>query len=556
TYATGEEFGPLPGNCQVEVLRANVPGARLEAAAAPRVIRVTVKTPGQKEEFVVPEDRLIKEFKAGISTRFSSPTDRLVLIFAGRILKDQKTLSQHGIQDDATIYLVIQSQRRPQECLGQHAGSPEGAAATQAENSSLSSTAFGTDGLRELASNLGLNTANFSEFQSQLTSNPEMMFQLLENPFIQSRLSNPDLMTELITDNPLKQQVIQKIPEIGHFLNTPDMLRLMLELARSPATVREIMKDPSQALSFLASILEGGSASQHVGRDHPDLTLKAVQTQAAGNSFASLRSNSSLARGQTPSPPACTPQSSSPSNTSSSLGCSCSITDCTAQSCTGATPDPGRGASAAVSTTIKSLLQQAVKQFVQNILVRPGARSVRQSLSQNPDLGTQTPLQNPPTAGKPPMQPLPTSHQQIWHPEVLAAMPGPREMQVLAQIQQRLQALAMGEPGIPLQFLSPLAESGDTAGSAGTAPSSAGLKEAAHPASAAQASCSLFSRCCRPLLEQIRSKPKTSDKQPELLSAMGFPSCRANSPAPLAARGNADATMNRLLGSQHGCHLT
>ncbi|TFJ97536.1 Ubiquilin-1 [Platysternon megacephalum] len=461
------------------VRSGDVPGAGLEAAATPRVIRVTVKTPGQKEEFVVPEDRLIKEFKAGISTRFSSPTDRLVLIFAGRILKDQKTLSQHGIQDDATIYLVIHSRRRPQACPGQHTGSPEGAAATQAENSSLSrlgcavSTPFGTDGLRELASNLGLNTANFSEFQSQLTSHPEMMFQLLENPFIQSRLSNPDLMTELITDNPLKQQVIQNTPEIGPFLNAPDMLRLMLELARSPATVREIMKDPSQALSFL-------------GRDHPDLTLKAVQTQAAGNSFASLRSNASLASSRTPSPPACTPPSSSPSNTSSSsLCCSCSITDCTAQSCTGATPEPGRGASAAVSTTLQSVLQQAVKQLVQNILVGPGARSVRQSPGQNPDLGTKTPLQSPPTAGKPPMQPLPTFHQQIWHPEVLAAMPGPREMQVLAQIQQRLQALAMGEPGIPLQFLSPLAGAGHTAGSAGRAPSSAGLKEAAHPASAA-----------------------------------------------------------------------
>uniref|UniRef100_A0A452HYK8 Ubiquitin-like domain-containing protein n=1 Tax=Gopherus agassizii TaxID=38772 RepID=A0A452HYK8_9SAUR len=532
-------------------LSGDVPGAALEASAAPRVIRVTVKTPGQKEEFVVPEDRLIKEFKAGIATSFSSPTNRLVLIFAGRILKDQKTLSQHGIQDDATIYLVIQSRRRSQECPGQHAGSPEGVAATQVEKSSLSrlgsagSMAFGTDSLRELASNLGLNTTNFSEFQNQLRSNPEMMFQLLENPFIQSRLSNPDLMTELIMDNPLKQQVIQKTPEIGHFLNIPDILRLMLELARSPATVREIMKDPSQALSFLGSILGGGSASQHVGRDHSDLTLEAAQTQAAGNSFASLRSNSSLASSQPPSPPTCTLPSSSPSNTSSSsVGCSCSITDCTAQSCTRAIPDPGRGASAAVSTAIKSLQQQAVKQLVQNILVGPGARSMRQSLSRNPDQGTKTLLQSPPIAGKPLMQPLPTFHQQIWHPEVPAAMPGPREMQVLAQIKQTLQALAMGEPGIPRQFLSPLAGSGHAAGSAGRTPSSSGLREAAQPASAASQQFTV-----QQVLQALAG-------QLELLRALGFPSRRANSSAPLAARGDADVTMNWLVGSQHGCHLT
>uniref|UniRef100_A0A8C3XRC6 Ubiquitin-like domain-containing protein n=1 Tax=Chelydra serpentina TaxID=8475 RepID=A0A8C3XRC6_CHESE len=473
-----------------DAVGGDVPGAGLEAAAAPRFIRVTVKTPRQKEAFVVPEDRLIKDFKAGVSARFSSPPDQLVLIFAGRILKDHKTLSQHGIQDEATIYLVIQSRRRPQACPGQHAGSPEGAATTQEENSSLSrpgsagSAAFGTDGLRELVSNLGLHTANFSAFQSQLTSNPEMMFQLLENPFIQSRLSNPDLMTELITDNPLKRQVIQSTPEIGHFLNTPDVLRIMLELARSPATVREIMEEPSQAWSFLASILGGGSASPPVGRDHPDSTLKEAQTLAAGNSFASLQSNASLpssqsplsARRSAPSPPACTPPACSPSDTG---GSSRRVSDRAAQSCLGAAPDPG--SSAAVSTSIKSLLQQTVQQLVQNILVGPGAGSVRPSLGQNPDPGALP--QSPPAAGKPPMQPLPSVQQQTWHPEVPAGMPGPREMQALAEIQQRLQALATGEPGIPLPFLSPLAGSGHPEDSAGRAPSSAGLQEDACPAS-------------------------------------------------------------------------
>uniref|UniRef100_A0A8C0GC91 UBA domain-containing protein n=1 Tax=Chelonoidis abingdonii TaxID=106734 RepID=A0A8C0GC91_CHEAB len=223
-------------------------------------------------------------------------------------------------------------------------------------------------------------------------------------------------MTELITDNPLKQQVIQKTPEIGHFLNTPDIL---------------------------------------------------------------------------------------------------------------------------------SLLQQAVKQLVQNILVGPDARTMWQSPGRNPDLGTKTLLQSPPIAGKPLMQPLQTFHQQIWHPEVPAAMPGPREMQVLAQIQQRLQALAMGEPGIPVQFLSPLAGSGHAAGSGGRALSSSGLREAAHSASAAPSQQFTVQQVLQALARQL-----------ELLRALGFPSNRANSSALLAARGDADATMNRLMGSQHSCHLT
>ena len=78
-------------------------------------------------------------------------------------------------------------------------------------------------------SSLGLNTSSFSELQSQmqrqLMSNPEMMVQIMENPFIQNVLSNPDLMRQLIMANPQMQQLIQRNPEIGHMLNNPDIMR-------------------------------------------------------------------------------------------------------------------------------------------------------------------------------------------------------------------------------------------------------------------------------------------------------------------------------------------
>ena len=78
-------------------------------------------------------------------------------------------------------------------------------------------------------SSLGLNASNFSELQSQmqrqLMSNPEMMVQIMENPFVQSMLSNPDLMRQLIMANPQMQQLIQRNPEISHMLNNPDIMR-------------------------------------------------------------------------------------------------------------------------------------------------------------------------------------------------------------------------------------------------------------------------------------------------------------------------------------------
>ena len=90
----------------------------------------------------------------------------------------------------------------------------------------------GLGGLAGLSS-LGLNTTNFSELQSQmqrqLMSNPEMMVQIMENPFVQSMLSNPDLMRQLIMANPQMQQLIQRNPEISHMLNNPDIMRQVCE---------------------------------------------------------------------------------------------------------------------------------------------------------------------------------------------------------------------------------------------------------------------------------------------------------------------------------------
>lgn len=98
-------------------------------------------------------------------------------------------------------------------------------------NSIIYFLSFSKGGLGGLAglSSLGLNTSSFSELQSQmqrqLMSNPEMMVQIMENPFIQNVLSNPDLMRQLIMANPQMQQLIQRNPEIGHMLNNPDIMR-------------------------------------------------------------------------------------------------------------------------------------------------------------------------------------------------------------------------------------------------------------------------------------------------------------------------------------------
>uniref|UniRef100_A0A8C5F0K2 Ubiquilin 1 n=1 Tax=Gopherus evgoodei TaxID=1825980 RepID=A0A8C5F0K2_9SAUR len=465
------------------------------ASSEPRIIKVTVKTPKEKEEFAVSETSNVRQFKEEISKRFKSHTDQLVLIFAGKILKDQDTLTQHGIHDGLTVHLVIKTQNRSQDHPVQQTNTTGNTSTTSTSSSSSTSTPastnsspFGLGGLGGLAglSSLGLNTSNFSELQSQmqrqLMSNPEMMVQIMENPFVQSMLSNPDLMRQLIMANPQMQQLIQRNPEISHMLNNPDIMRQTLELARNPAMMQEMMRNQDRALSNLESIPGGYNALRRMYTDIQEPMLNAAQEQFGGNPFASLVSNASSGGENQPSrtenrdplPNPWAPQSSSQNSTTSSSnsgesGGSSSVGNSTTTSTgPGSTmPNLGPGVGAGMFNTpgMQSLLQQITEnpQLMQNMLSAPYMRSMMQSLSQNPDLAA-----------------------QMQNPDTLSAMSNPRAMQALLQIQQGLQTLATEAPGLIPGFnpgVGGLGSTGGGLGSTGTTVPSSVPSENTSPAS-------------------------------------------------------------------------
>ncbi|XP_052013292.1 ubiquilin-1 isoform X4 [Apodemus sylvaticus] len=542
------------------------PGAQDSAAdggpAEPKIMKVTVKTPKEKEEFAVPENSSVQQFKEEISKRFKSHIDQLVLIFAGKILKDQDTLSQHGIHDGLTVHLVIKTQNRQQDNSAQQTnttGSNVTSSPTPDNNPTSGSAAnnsFGLGGLGGLAglSSLGLNTTNFSELQSQmqrqLLSNPEMMVQIMENPFVQSMLSNPDLMRQLIMANPQMQQLIQRNPEISHMLNNPDIMRQTLELARNPAMMQEMMRNQDRALSNLESIPGGYNALRRMYTDIQEPMLNAAQEQFGGNPFASLVSSSSSAEGTQPSrtenrdplPNPWAPQTSQSSPASGSTGSTTNTVSTSAgtatstptgQSTSGPGLAPGTGASMFNSPGMQSLLQQITEnpQLMQNMLSAPYMRGMMQSLSQNPDLAA-----------------------QMQNPDTLSAMSNPRAMQALLQIQQGLQTLATEAPGLIPGFTPGLA-AGNSGGSSGTnAPSTAPGEDTNPQGGTAEPGHQQFIQQMLQALvgvnPQLQSPEVRFQQQLEQLSAMGFLNREANLQALIATGGDINAAIERLLGSQ------
>ncbi|XP_044301663.1 ubiquilin-1 [Varanus komodoensis] len=566
------------------------------SASEPRIIKVTVKTPKEKEEFAVPETSSIRQFKEEISKRFKAHTDQLVLIFAGKILKDQDTLTQHGIHDGLTVHLVIKTQNRSHDNSAQQTNTAASTATTTASTSTTSTNTtntspFGLGGLGGLASlsSLGLNTSNFSELQSQmqrqLMSNPEMMVQIMENPFVQSMLSNPDLMRQLIMANPQMQQLIQRNPEISHMLNNPDIMRQTLELARNPAMMQEMMRNQDRALSNLESIPGGYNALRRMYTDIQEPMLNAAQEQFGGNPFASLVSNSSSGGDSQPSrtenrdplPNPWAPQSStqnspsSGSNSGDSGGSSnvgSSSTGSTGPSSTMPNLGPGLGAGMFNTPGMQSLLQQITEnpQLMQNMLSAPYMRSMMQSLSQNPDLAAQMMLNNPLFAGNPQLQEqmrqqIPTFLQQMQNPDTLSAMSNPRAMQALLQIQQGLQTLATEAPGLIPGFNAGIAGLGNSGlGSTGiptgtTVPTSV-PSESTSPASGTgetghqQFVQQMLQALAGANAQQLQNPEIRFQQQLEQLSAMGFLNREANLQALIATGGDINAAIERLLGSQ------
>ncbi|XP_043855076.1 ubiquilin-1-like [Dromiciops gliroides] len=218
---------------------------------SPSIIRVLVKTPNAQEEFVVSDDTTVSQFKEAISAQFKCNVDQVVLVFVGRILKDQDTLYQRGILDGYTVHLVIKSKNGPpsqpsgphgppalescpREGIGKVVGSGGRQPSCPNRNTLPSVPAVGPEKPK----------APSQVPQPHTTPTPERMAQMLESPVIQQLLSNTELMRQLIMDHPEVQQLMKQNPEVGHILDNSEILRHTLDLARNPAMMQEMMQRP------------------------------------------------------------------------------------------------------------------------------------------------------------------------------------------------------------------------------------------------------------------------------------------------------------------------
>ncbi|KAL3865889.1 hypothetical protein ACJMK2_043237 [Sinanodonta woodiana] len=422
------------------------------------LVKITVKTPKEKQEVEIDPDATIKELKEQVAKKFSASQEQLCLIFAGKILKDADTLKQHGIKDGLTVHLVIKSANKAHD--NSAASSTSTSPQTTQQPPNINATPFGLGALGGLPGmgGLGMGSANFMEMQQrmqrEIMTNPELLRQTMENPFVQQMMSNPDIMRQLMMSNPQMRELMERNPEITHMLNNPELMRQTLELARNPAMLQELMRSQDRAMSNLESLPGGFNALQRMYRDIQEPMLNAAQEGFSSNPFSSLvgsggSGSNQAQQGQENTNPLPNPWAppGSPAGTSQSS----STTGTAATS-----PDVTGGQFGMFNSPgMQSLLQQMAQnpQLMQNMMQAPYTQSMIQAMSANPELANQIMSANPLFGANPElrqhmMQALPQMLQQMQNPASQSVMTNPRALTAITQIQQGMQQLYSEAPDL------------------------------------------------------------------------------------------------------------
>ncbi|XP_074046512.1 ubiquilin-1-like [Macrotis lagotis] len=569
---------------------------------APSIIRVLVKTPNAQEEFVVSDDTTVSQFKEAISAQFKCSADQLVLVFVGRILKDQDTLYQRGILDGYTIHLVIKSKSGPQS----QSSGPHGPFAL--ESCPREGTGKVGSGGRQHTSPTRHPLPPVSPVESEkhkvpqvpqphTAHTPERMAQMLESPVIQHLLSNTELMRQLIMDHPEVQQLMKQNPEVGHILDNSEILQHTLNLARNPAVMQEMIQRPDMQRNpdGLWSNETNPGGDNALGRnytDHPDSLFGGLQDPLRENIFSELmhaassfgctsksknsekhnsarflhttsQAQSPLFSGPTPAPappasvptpaPAPAAMASSPGTTSKSLGraCSCGIQGTSALNNSGLTDQSKIDKSFQNQADDSQKLEEmnSGNRFTGNML---------QLLVQNPHLAAQMMMfMGSPQIYEQMRQQLPTILQQMQLSDLLLALANPKASQALLQIEQGLQKLSTEAPAL-LPWLTPYlwglgrnafpetVTTGAQSKQTSSLPGRGKIDTHYQPIAILQRLQALaggYNQQIQP--PEVRFRP-----QMERLRAMGFRNQNANLQALIATEGDTSAAVRRLKRSQ------
>uniref|UniRef100_A0A8C2HRY4 BCL2-associated athanogene 6 n=1 Tax=Cyprinus carpio TaxID=7962 RepID=A0A8C2HRY4_CYPCA len=254
-------------------------------------IEVTVKTlDSQSRSYTVQAQMTVKEFKEHISPSVGIPVDKQRLIYQGRVLQDEKTLTEYNV-DGKVIHLV---ERAPPQTTQQGSGSggvPGSSGATQGGNqnpnstSSSQGTPLGPTHDRNANSYVMLGTFNVPtngsvnvqiDLDQSLQSEPRLRLLLAEN-----------LLRD--TNAVIQRLEVSYIPEdyLACHPSPAEMVEMLTELRRVEERLQPFIQRAHLILEA-ATTADYNNNTQERDEDQRILNLVGEALRLLGNALVAL----------------------------------------------------------------------------------------------------------------------------------------------------------------------------------------------------------------------------------------------------------------------------
>ncbi|KAJ8603833.1 hypothetical protein CTAYLR_000267 [Chrysophaeum taylorii] len=234
-------------------------------------LRIRTST-GKTFSTTVRPSATVREFKEQIAPLAEVSADDQRLIYRGRALKDELPLSHYNVEAQNTVHLVRN--------VRANSSAPPTTSAAPAQPADPLAGLGGLGGLGGFGGAGGAGDDPMMEMQRRLMADPEAAMSLLNSPLTQSILNNPDAMRSIVEANPRVRRVLEANPQLRHALSDPNLLREAMEVARSPARLREAMRHQDLALSQLENHPEGFNALRRMYEDVHEPLLDGIDEMA------------------------------------------------------------------------------------------------------------------------------------------------------------------------------------------------------------------------------------------------------------------------------------
>lgn len=242
-------------------------------------ITITVKnTSGARFEMDIPSlSETVADFKTRLAAVVGIPAASQRLIFRGHILKDTHTFADikntHGLESGHSMHVVPSpAARTSSQSSGSGAtatNAPSGGAGNQGglgnagtgtgatQGMGTNPGGFGGGGMFGGGGNAGGGWPDMMEMQQQLLRNPQQMQRLMNSPMMESIMNNPQVARSIMMANPQMRELLERNPEVAHVFNDPATFRQMMQMARNPSLMNEMMRNTDRQMANI-EMMPGG----------------------------------------------------------------------------------------------------------------------------------------------------------------------------------------------------------------------------------------------------------------------------------------------------------